>query len=338
VVCKLSAVKESEELELAYGDYTDRFRIIAALNMGAAFMKYYDPNNLDPVIGAMWRLHTLFENTYQSISARFYESYRQNETGTLTPVPFAQNKNTYSSVVTSFMIHGPQAIKKKQDVLGVDWEDFTDFQKQQSLSHVAGEMVYKALEAPRANMMETISADPDVSRWIRKVNSGACDFCRMVASRGPVFSSKTAKFSAHRDCGCSAIPVFKNYRIPKEDELAAQRWMDKNKGAETKARRAANNESDVKNGYKEKNVEPYVDKYGRLGTRTTYVDTEKGKQAKLEAAKKAQETLDGLKRDGKDYVKHDLSPKTQKDIDTYRNKVLADLKSNPVKSMELSLV
>jgi hypothetical protein len=50
-------------------------------------------------------------------------------------------------------------------------------------------------------------ADPDAVGW-RRISGGGCRFCRMLAERGAVYKSDTARFAAHPSCRCTAQPVF----------------------------------------------------------------------------------------------------------------------------------
>ena len=49
--------------------------------------------------------------------------------------------------------------------------------------------------------------DPAAAGW-RRVTSGGCKFCRMLADRGAVYRESTARFASHPHCNCSAVPVF----------------------------------------------------------------------------------------------------------------------------------
>lgn len=49
--------------------------------------------------------------------------------------------------------------------------------------------------------------DPSAVGW-RRIASGDCKFCRMLAGRGAVYSDATARFAAHGHCKCTAQPVF----------------------------------------------------------------------------------------------------------------------------------
>lgn len=49
--------------------------------------------------------------------------------------------------------------------------------------------------------------DPASVGW-RRVTSGGCRFCRMLADRGAVYRQDTARFASHPHCHCVAEPVF----------------------------------------------------------------------------------------------------------------------------------
>jgi len=49
--------------------------------------------------------------------------------------------------------------------------------------------------------------DPSAVGW-RRINSGGCKMCRMLADRGAVYTEKSVRFAAHPNCKCSAQPVF----------------------------------------------------------------------------------------------------------------------------------
>lgn len=56
--------------------------------------------------------------------------------------------------------------------------------------------------------------DPEAAGWRRIARPNACPFCRMLADKGAVYSSGTARFAAHRACHCVAAPVFGRYDGP----------------------------------------------------------------------------------------------------------------------------
>lgn len=54
-------------------------------------------------------------------------------------------------------------------------------------------------------------------RYRRVTDSKPCAFCAMLASRGPVYSEKTAYFRSHHVCGCNAEPVYGEW-VPSDEE------------------------------------------------------------------------------------------------------------------------
>lgn len=57
--------------------------------------------------------------------------------------------------------------------------------------------------------------DPQAIGW-RRVTSGGCKFCQMLASRGAVYRDETARFASHGNCHCTAQPVFKGGEVGQE--------------------------------------------------------------------------------------------------------------------------
>jgi hypothetical protein len=57
-------------------------------------------------------------------------------------------------------------------------------------------------------------ADPQARGWQRITSGGSCGFCEMLASRGAIYTTKTADFAAHDHCNCSATPAWKGHKLP----------------------------------------------------------------------------------------------------------------------------
>lgn len=70
----------------------------------------------------------------------------------------------------------------------------------------AGRLV---LNGGRDAVVASTGADARAAGWRRVTSGGACDFCQLLAGRGPAYKSgRTAEFLAHDHCACSAEPVF----------------------------------------------------------------------------------------------------------------------------------
>ncbi|QWY81827.1 MuF-like minor capsid protein [Microbacterium phage Honk] len=59
-------------------------------------------------------------------------------------------------------------------------------------------------------------------RWARVSDGSPCAFCRMLVSRGPVYTASSVHFRAHDGCGCSARPVRKDESGWSEQALEAR--------------------------------------------------------------------------------------------------------------------
>lgn len=70
--------------------------------------------------------------------------------------------------------------------------------------------------ANSANLTVTGStkADPKARGYMRRTRAGACKFCIMVASRGAVFTERSATFACHGHCFCEAVPAWGGRALP----------------------------------------------------------------------------------------------------------------------------
>jgi hypothetical protein len=106
--------------------------------------------------------------------------------------------------------------------------------------NVSGDVSRHALNAGRDTIIESVSADPRALGWARVTDSKPCSFCRMLASRGPVYRSKAGGFKAHLRCGCSAEPVFHaDAPWPGQAQEWAQQWKETTQGLSGKDARKA---------------------------------------------------------------------------------------------------
>lgn len=76
----------------------------------------------------------------------------------------------------------------------------------QTLAFLTGAATKYVLQPGRNTIVRSALADPAASGWHRETRPGACGFCRLLAGRGNVYRRETARFAAHDDCGCVAVP------------------------------------------------------------------------------------------------------------------------------------
>lgn len=79
---------------------------------------------------------------------------------------------------------------------------------------IEGGVQKRIVNAANETFTENVSRDPAARGWQRVTRAGACDFCRLVASRGYVYSKSTATFACHEKCHCSAVAAWDGRRVP----------------------------------------------------------------------------------------------------------------------------
>lgn len=90
--------------------------------------------------------------------------------------------------------------------------------KTENLAQVVGRSIGRAvtkhvLNAGRTTLIQAARQDPKAFGWARITDMDPCDFCAMLATRGPVYkNNKTAGElnKWHDGCSCTVVPVFRN--------------------------------------------------------------------------------------------------------------------------------
>ena len=72
---------------------------------------------------------------------------------------------------------------------------------------INGGVQRRIVNTARQTIMQSSIRDPRARGW-KRVGTGRCDFCRMLISRGAVYTEETADFHAHDHCGCAAAPAW----------------------------------------------------------------------------------------------------------------------------------
>lgn len=85
---------------------------------------------------------------------------------------------------------------------------------QNALVRTVGSVTKFVLEGGRDTIVLSSGADREAHGWARVTSASPCAFCAMVASRGPVFTDRTADFEAHAHCGCSGEPSYEGSEWP----------------------------------------------------------------------------------------------------------------------------
>lgn len=108
------------------------------------------------------------------------------------------------------------------------WQPNPDLQTIQT--RVLGVVEKEVLDTGRRTIVDAVKTDrratganriPLSARWERECEPGACSFCAMLATRGPVYhSEQKADFLSHDHCRCFAEPGWGDYKMPQQ----VQEW------------------------------------------------------------------------------------------------------------------
>lgn len=71
---------------------------------------------------------------------------------------------------------------------------------------IAGGVARRIADWARETVMGSAFADPRAEGWMRVGRGTACAFCRMLISRGAIYTERSVRFASHDDCNCGAAP------------------------------------------------------------------------------------------------------------------------------------
>lgn len=137
----------------------------------------------------------------------------------------------------------PDSFKPEAFKASARWavgERFTDTAESVAVAVVADRLVSSGVRHVRQHARDTIDASARNSGgrvfYARKVMGETCDFCLILASRGPVYGSETsARLRGadgnvyHDDCDCQVVPV-KGEWVPDETSPRGERWVGQDPG------------------------------------------------------------------------------------------------------------
>lgn len=84
---------------------------------------------------------------------------------------------------------------------------FTE-QPEQTLAFLKGETQKYVMQPGRDTITVNSADDPAAKGWRRVVRANACDFCRDLRRRGAIYRARSARFTAHHSCHCTAAPTW----------------------------------------------------------------------------------------------------------------------------------
>lgn len=170
-----------------------------------------------PLVGAHHRLSS-------ALAAAYYETFRRAEQITGSPTPKLATLER-GKVVSSLYVTG-SVMTHKALLAGQP----PQVAMQTALVRTAGAVTRHVLAGGRETLIESTNEDPRARGWIRVPGMGACAFCAMLASRGPVYSDQSVGFQAHDHCSCASEPVYDGSAWPSENRRYEALWQEHAKG------------------------------------------------------------------------------------------------------------
>jgi hypothetical protein len=186
-----------------------------AASAGALVEEHLDPFNPDRgwarLLAELIALIRGGRSISEELAMAFYRHLREMEEveGQEPPspnVPFPEN-----AVVGSMIYTGPRMAK----AIGRRERSASGPEIAQRVGVMVGRSAMRhTLNAGRRVIQGTVLRDEYAVGWARITDSDPCDFCRMLATRGPVYKSartagRTDLHRYHDGCACSVVPLFR---------------------------------------------------------------------------------------------------------------------------------
>lgn len=149
----------------------------------------------DQLIEALTQLVGVYGPAAATLAADWYDDMRDasDARGRFTAIP-AELPDAEGTVIVARWAAGPL---------------FSAEPDQEAALARAGAGVQKMVaDADRGTVLGSLRQDRSARGYQRVTSGEGCDFCRMLAGRGAVYSATTADFRSHDHCHCIAVPAF----------------------------------------------------------------------------------------------------------------------------------
>lgn len=204
----MAATAEARAETQAYRRLQARLATLTVAQMRVLW-RLLDPENLDATVpgwsDASLRLIRQQHGQSAQVAERYVRRFRTAEIGQPPSGRLPRPGLSDEAVKTSLLVTGPFRIRQRLGK-GGNLADAADVAFRTS----AAAAVRHTLNGGRGVVMGTVSQDRRAIGWARSTSARPCAFCALLASRGPVFKSRSAaSFQAHDACACHPEPVYR---------------------------------------------------------------------------------------------------------------------------------
>jgi hypothetical protein len=144
-----------------------------------------------------------------AVAAEWYDAERERE----------EIEGTFQAIVAPLGDLGTEAL--------IGWSVAALYQPEPDLalakSRLTGGVQKRLANSANSTITGSTVRDPQARGWYRIARPDACNFCRMVASRGGVFTEATARFACHDHCYCRAASAWVGREVPVQKYTPSQR-------------------------------------------------------------------------------------------------------------------
>lgn len=165
-----------------------------------------------------------------ALAGSYLTAFRALEGVSGSPIIVSGAKTALDAVTTSLRVTGPVTIMR-----AVALGQTPTQAARTGLLSVAGSVSRLILGGGRDTIHNSIAADKKALGYARVASGGACAFCAMVASRGPVYKSQSTARGGddgyHDHCNCGIEPVYhRDSPWPANSRKYEQLWADSTAG------------------------------------------------------------------------------------------------------------
>jgi len=139
-------------------------------------------------------------------AANAYQEMRMADIGERLVVrtPPVIDTSAVRQTVTSLRVSGPVTVKQSMARGSTPAKAMSD-----GLASILSATQRLVMAGDRSMFLNLLGLEPSTVYYERVARSNGCDFCLMLAGRGPVYTAKTGDFQAHDNCSCMIQPKWR---------------------------------------------------------------------------------------------------------------------------------
>lgn len=161
-------------------------------------------NQIEPSVVKLIQLRS---NTSTRLAERYFTDFHTAERAKGPATVRRARIPTADELVPNLRLVGPVYAERNASVA-------TTF------SNVASEIARQVLAGGRSTLVDSTRATRSCRGYYRVSDGAPCAFCALLIGRGAVYTEDGGDFEAHRGCGCTAEPLYRDSAEQPNSDLA----------------------------------------------------------------------------------------------------------------------